>query len=85
MPSGRRAYLWASVLSLLLPGLGHVYMGRFARALIWLAGTLAVALILGPDEEFRGQALALQAAVAAFAAIDICMLIRTEGAAPRRR
>ena len=73
------------MLSLLLPGLGHVYMGRFARALIWLFGTLAIAVILGSDDEFRTQALALQGAVAVFAAGDICLLIRSGGPAPRRR
>ena len=72
------------MLSLLLPGLGHVYMGRFARGLIWLCGTLAIAVILGSDE-LRMEALALQGGVALFAAIDICLLIRSEGPAPRRR
>ena len=73
------------MLSLLLPGLGHVYMGRFARALIWLAGTLAIGVILRQEADLRTEVLALQAAVNVFAAIDICMLIRSEGPAPRRR
>ena len=72
------------MLSLLLPGLGHVYMGRFARALIWLGGTLAIAVILGSDE-LRMEALALQGAVAVFAAVDICMLIRSGGPVSRLR
>jgi hypothetical protein len=73
------------VFSLFLPGLGHVYMGRFARALIWLAGTLAIAVIIREESDLDTQLLALQAAVNVFAAIDICLLIKTEGSAPRRR
>jgi hypothetical protein len=73
------------VFSLFLPGLGHVYMGRFARALIWLAGTLAIAVIIREESDLDTQLLALQAAVNVFAAIDICLLIKTEGPAPRRR
>ena len=60
-------------------------MGRFARALIWLAGTLAIGVILRSEADLRTEALALQAAVNVFAAIDICLLIRSEGAVPRRR
>ena len=72
--------------SLLLPGLGHVLMGRFARALIWLAGTLAIGIIIREEtSDISTQLLALQAAVNVFAAIDICLLIKTQGAAPRRR
>ncbi|MDX6556442.1 MAG: hypothetical protein QOD86_2637 [Miltoncostaeaceae bacterium] len=72
--------------SLLLPGLGHVLMGRFARALIWLAGTLAIGFIIREEtSELSTQLLFLQAAVNVFAAIDICLLIKTQGAVPRRR
>jgi len=60
-------------------------MGRFARALIWLAGTLAIAVIIREESDLDTQFLALQAAVNVFAAIDICLLIKTEGPAPRRR
>ena len=60
-------------------------MGRFARALIWLTGTLAIGVILRQESELATQVLALQAAVNVFAAIDICLLIKAEGPAPRRR
>ena len=73
------------MLSLLLPGLGHVFTGRVARALIWLAGTLVIGLIIREESDLDAQFLALQAAVNVFAAIDICLLIKTEGPAPRRR
>ena len=73
------------MLSLLLPGLGHVYMGRFGRGLIWLFGTLAIAVILGSDDVYRMEALALQAIAALFAAVDICLVIRSGGPVPRRR
>jgi hypothetical protein len=74
------------VASLLLPGLGHVLMGRFGRALIWLGGTLAIAFIIREESsDMSTQLLVLQAAVNVFAAIDICLLIKTQGPAPRRR
>jgi hypothetical protein len=72
------------ILSLLLPGLGHVYMGKFGRALIWLAGTLAIALIFREAPDERELAFAMQGAVAVFAAIDISLLIRSEARTGRR-
>jgi signal peptidase I len=36
----------AGVLSLLLPGLGHVYVGRNRRALAWLAAMLAFGVVM---------------------------------------
>ena len=32
----------AGLLSFLLPGLGHVYLGRFGRAAIWFVGLLVL-------------------------------------------
>lgn len=74
----------AIVLSVLLPGLGHVYMGKLGRGLIWLVGTLAVGFILGGQSGDTALALSLLSALSAFAALDIAMLIRLESAQPRR-
>ena len=39
----------AAVMSLLLPGLGQMYLGRGGRAVIWFAGLVVVYLIAGSD------------------------------------
>ena len=37
----------AAVMSLLLPGLGQLYLGRAGRAAIWFGGLMVVYLITG--------------------------------------
>jgi hypothetical protein len=64
----------AVVLSLLLPGLGHVYMSRLGRALIWFAGLVLVTAVLTQGDQDRLLALSLGAALSALAAIDIALL-----------
>lgn len=44
-PSRRRVIALVVALTLLLPGLGHMLIGRPWRGLIWLAGGLAVSSI----------------------------------------
>lgn len=68
----------AAVLSLLIAGLGQVYLGRFGRALIWFAGVVAMTLTLD-----RGGAS--QSARAAFGvAIGVLSSIDAAAIAPRR-
>jgi hypothetical protein len=71
------------VLSLLLPGLGHVYVGKLGRGLIWLVGALVVGFILGGQNEDVALAFALLAALSVFAAADVVLLLRLEGAQRR--
>jgi hypothetical protein len=68
----------AVVLSLLLPGLGHAYATRFARALIWFGGTVAIGLVLGGGEDNRNLALTMGAVIAVLAAADIALLMWLE-------
>ena len=70
-PLGRRALIIAVVLSLLLPGLGHAYMGRLGRALIWFGGTVVIALVVGQGSDNTALALSLGLAIAVFAALDV--------------
>ena len=56
---GRRALIIAVVLSLLLPGLGHAYMGRLGRALIWFGGTIVIALVIGQGSDNTALALSM--------------------------
>lgn len=47
-PTRRRA-LVVAVVSLIAPGLGHVLMGMWSRALIWFFGFMAFALTVAGD------------------------------------
>jgi hypothetical protein len=78
-PTDRRAVLVATLLSLLLPGLGHAYALRLTRALVWFAGTIAVGLVLGQGEENTGLAIAMGLAIAVLAAADIALVMWLDG------
>lgn len=73
----------AVVLSLVLPGLGHAYMGKLGRGLIWAVGAIVLALVLegGAADPPAWGTLALPTAMAVCAAGDIAALMRTEGTA----
>jgi hypothetical protein len=64
------------VLSLLIPGLGHAYLGMLVRALIWFGGTLVLALVVGRGEENTALALAMGVAIGVFAALDTVVMRR---------
>lgn len=83
MPTGRRAMILAIVLSLLLPGLGHAYLNRLGRALIWFGGTIVIALVLGQGSDNTTLALSMGAAIAVFAALDAVILMKTESRSRR--
>lgn len=83
MPTGRRAMVLAIVFSLLLPGLGHAYMNRLGRALIWFGGTIVIALVLGQGSDNPTLALSMGGAIAVFAALDAVILMRTESRSRR--
>ncbi|MFP5450174.1 MAG: hypothetical protein ACLGG9_00330 [Thermoleophilia bacterium] len=76
-PTGRRATIIGVVLSLLIPGLGHAYLGHLTRALIWFAGTVLLAIVVGGGDENAGLALAMGVAIGACAAIDTLVIRRT--------
>lgn len=73
----------AVLFSLLLPGLGHAYMGKLGRALIWAAGAVILSLVLqgGTADAPTWARLGLPGVLAVFAAADIGVLMRTEGTA----
>jgi hypothetical protein len=74
---GRRATIIGVVLSLLIPGLGHAYLGHLTRALIWFAGTVLLAIVVGGGDENAGLALAMGVAIGVCAAIDTLVIRRT--------
>ena len=72
----------AGILSFLIPGLGHVYLGRFGRGLIWFLGLIALAQIAGSDSADPWVAPLIGAALALFSAVDAAVV--AHHAAPRR-
>jgi hypothetical protein len=75
-PTGTRAVVIAVILSLLLPGLGHAYMGRLGRALIWFAGTVVIWIVLRQGSDNTALTLSMAIAIAVFAALDCVILSR---------
>ncbi|MDH3227857.1 MAG: hypothetical protein OEM67_12335 [Thermoleophilia bacterium] len=75
-PTGRRAVAITIVLSLLVAGLGHIYIGRLPRALIWFAGILVVSVVVSQGDASLLQSAGLGAALSVAAAIDAVILLR---------
>jgi hypothetical protein len=75
-PTGTRAVVIAVILSLILPGLGHAYMGRLGRALIWFGGTVLIAIVVGQGSDNTALALSMGVTIAVFAALDAFILSR---------
>jgi hypothetical protein len=69
-----------AVLSVLLPGLGHVYLGKFPRALIWFAGSLVIAGILRQGALDDWVPFVMLLAVGVFAAVDGWIVLRPDSA-----
>jgi len=74
-PTDRRSVVIATLLSLLLPGLGHAYALRLPRALVWFAGTIVVGIVLGQGEENTGLAIGMGLVIAVLAALDIALVM----------
>lgn len=72
----------AAVMSLLLPGLGQLYLGRAGRAVIWLGGLIAVYLIAGSREADRWIAPVLSVVLGVIAAADAVVIGRHAGRRP---
>lgn len=83
MPTGRRALILAVILSLLLPGLGHAYLGRLWRALIWFGGTVLIAIVVGQGRDDTALALSMGTAIAVLSALDIVVVARLESRSRR--
>ncbi len=44
LPVGKSVVI-AVVLSLLIPGIGHLYIGRYLRGLVWFVGAVIIGVI----------------------------------------
>ena len=66
----------AIILSLVIPGLGHLYIGRFGRALIWFIGGLAIGLILDQQGSLTPGTLIVLGVLGVLAAVDCLVMLR---------
>jgi hypothetical protein len=73
-----RSVIFAIILSLLIPGLGHLYAGRYGRALIWFAGALAIGIILNQEATISPASLVLVTALGVLAAGDCWWLMKSD-------
>jgi hypothetical protein len=73
-----RSVVFAIILSLLIPGLGHLYAGRYGRALIWFVGALAIGLILNQEATISSASLALVTGLGVLAAGDCWWLMKSD-------
>jgi TM2 domain-containing membrane protein YozV len=73
---GGRSIAIAIILSLIIPGLGHVYIGRFARALIWFIGALGIGIILDQQAAITPGALVVLTVLGVLSAIDALVMLK---------
>ena len=76
MPQGPRAVALATILSLVMPGLGHAYLGRLGRALIWFAGAFLLVAIANSDDAERWVLLAVLTPLGLASAFDAWWILR---------
>ncbi len=74
-PRGRSVVI-AIILSLIIPGLGHLYIGRYGRALIWFIGSLAIGVILDQQGSLTPGTLIVLSVLGVFAAVDCLVMLR---------
>ena len=74
-PAGRSIIITV-ILSILIPGLGHVYTGRYGRALVWFAGALIIGVILDQQATLTTTALVLLSVLGLAAAGDAVVLMK---------
>lgn len=73
----------AGIMSLLLPGLGQVYVNRIPRAIVWFVGLLILVNVLGREEIDRWIPLVFTGVLGVFSALDAVVVAKTAGP-PRR-
>jgi len=74
-PGGRSVTI-AVILSLVIPGLGHLYIGRFGRALIWFIGGIAIGIILDQQGSLTPGTLIVLGVLGVLAAVDCMVMLR---------
>jgi hypothetical protein len=79
-----RSVVIAIILSLIIPGLGHVYIGRLGRALIWFLGGLAIGIILDQQGSLTPGSLIVLTVLGMAAAVDALVMLKFFQQEPRR-
>lgn len=74
----------AAAVSLLVPGLGHVYLGRWGRAAIWFLGGLLILGIVSGEGIQTWVLLVTFLPLNVIAAVDAAVMAAAEGGTRRR-
>lgn len=77
-PDLRKRSLIAVILSILVPGLGHIYLRLFPRALLWFAGIIIVSLVVSQGDPALWVSASFGAVLGVAAAIDAWILLHFE-------
>jgi len=73
---GRAATITALVLTVAVPGVGHLYLNLLLRGVIWLAGNIAILLILRGGDVGTGGLVAVLGALRLAALADLLVTQR---------
>ena len=79
---GRLATVTALVMTLAVPGIGHLYLNLLARGLVWLIGNIAILLILRGGGADTGVLVGILGALRVVSAIDLLIAQRVAEARP---
>ncbi len=84
-PAPKRAPAVAALLSIVVPGLGHIYGGRTRRGLAWFAGLIAIGLALHGMLRVRGPGFLLGLILVATHLSALRLLVAADAAWQVRR
>lgn len=70
------ALITAVVLSVVVPGVGHIWMNLLVRGAVWLVGNLALLVILRVGDATTAAMLAVLGAVRIAAVVDLLITLR---------
>ncbi|WP_336325867.1 zinc ribbon domain-containing protein [Halovenus sp. HT40] len=74
----RKRPWFAVVLTMLVPGLGHLYLRLWGRAILWVALTLLGAVLAVPREQWP-ESVSLDAAIAPFQSLPLESIVLLSG------
>lgn len=77
--SGRLFVALVVVLTVVIPGVGHIYANMILRGFLWLAGNIALLLIVMQADRTSGPMLLALAALRLAALVDVLLLLRANG------
>lgn len=76
----RRTVTIMAVLNFLIPGVGHFYLGYLPRGFVWIAGIVAMTVVLSQGPVDRYVQVLMAVALGVFSAIDGWIVFRPDRA-----